>query len=135
MSYSQAFSQIRALLGNPTLRCIRPWSSQTPPTGYSYNATFDRHMNSGGSVWEPATSSLLYDDVAIVPGGGSATLELVPGGIVDTGDVYARILPASKTTVESAAFFTIDGYEYVLTECTAFPKNQPQWYTVRLRKR
>jgi hypothetical protein len=92
-------------------------------------------MNSGGDVWTPTTASLAYDDVAILPSYGAATLELAPGGLVDTGDRTVRILPASKTTVEAAAFFTLDSLEYVLIECTPFPANQPLWYTVRMRKR
>lgn len=135
MTFSAAFTSLRAMIGNPTLRCIRPWASQAIPTGYTYSATYKRYVNAGGTVWEPATSSLLYDDVAILPGSGSAGVELVAAGMTDTGDRTVRILPASLTTVDAAAFYVIDGFEYVKTEVSPFPSGRPQWYTVRMIKR
>lgn len=135
MSYETTFTALRNMVGRPTLRCIQARANWTVTSGYSYDADYDRYVDSSGAVWEPVTANLPYDDIAILPSSGSALVELQAAGLIDAGDRVVRILPASKTTVEAAEFFTLDGFEYTLAECTPFPAGAALWYTVRLRKR
>lgn len=134
-SYSQAFNALHKMAGSPMLRCIRPRSSWTIPAGYSWDANADRYVDSGGAVLEPTTGNLPYDDVAILPSQGSELFDLTAGGIVDSGYKMARILAASKATVEAAEFTLLDGLEYLVRESTPNVAGNPTGYTVRLAKR
>ncbi len=134
MSYTEAFTTLRAMISNPTMRAIRPWASQTPPAGYTYDATYGRHL-SGSTVWEPVTASLAYDSIAILPGSGSEIAQLTAGGVIPTGDRFVRVLAAVISTVEAAEFFVLDSVEYVLVESTPMPAGAALWHMVHLRKR
>lgn len=136
MTYSTDFTLLRSLIGNPTMRCIKDKSEWTSvEDGYSYDADYDAFVNEDGDVWTPTTADLEYDDVAILPSFGSVDIELITGGLSDTGRREVRILPASKTTVENCQFILLDSIEYVLRRCTPFPSGAAMWYAVELEKR
>lgn len=133
----QAFRQlVQAHTGTaPVLRCILPRETWAVPTGYAYDAGMDAYTNEAGNVWTPVTANLPYDTVDILSSRGNLDVELVAGGLIDTGNRTVRILPADKATVETAAWFVLDGIEYVLAELTPDPAGAPLFYTARLRKR
>lgn len=137
MSYEQSFRRLRQLAGNPTMKVVKDreeWSSVVP-SGYSYDADYDRFVSSSGTVWDETTVSLPYTTVNILPSSGVAALDLAVGGITDTGDRRVRILPADKTTVEAGQWVELDGHKYDLGQITAFPAGAALWYDVELRKR
>lgn len=136
MTYATDFAALRIVAGSPTMRCIKPKAEWTGvPAGYSYDADYDAFVNISGTVWTPTTADLEYDDVDILPSFGNVEWELIPGGLSETGAQTVRILPADQATVEAAQFFLLDEVEYVLRECTPFPKGAALWYTVNMDKR
>lgn len=134
-TYAQAFNLLRVMAGKPTMRCIRPRSTWTVPSGYTFDTGLDRFVNSGGDVWEPVTASLPYDTVNILPPVGTELFELTAGGVVDSGSKSVRILAADRATVEAAQFILVDGLEYRVTESTPNVTGAPTGYTVRMTKR
>ena len=140
MSFEQDFTQMRAMIGWPVLTCVKPRSVWTSiPTGYTFDASYDAYINSGGTVWKPTSSAALnaadYTTVAILPGAGTLEKSLVAGGLVDGGDRFARILPASLATVQAAQWLELDSMTYDLAEATPYPAGAALWYILRLRKR
>ena len=135
MSYAQAFATLRAIAGSPQMRCIKPRSEWTIPAGYTWSASANRYVDTNGIPWAPSATSLPYDTVDILPPQGAELFELTAGGMVDSGNKAARILPASLATVEAAAFVLLDGLEYRVTECTPNVSGNPTGYTVRMVKR
>lgn len=117
------------------LRCIGAKSTWTVPAGYAYDKDYDRYVNSGGVVWTPTTTALPYTDVDILPGYGTLGLDLMAGGIVDTGERTVRVLNTSIATVNAAEFFVLDSIEYVMQQATPIPAGDPLWWIVRLGKR
>lgn len=135
MSYAQAFNLLRAVSGNPQMRCIGPRSTWTIPAGYTWSDGVNRYVDTNGIPWEPSATSLPYTMVDILPPQGAELFELTAGGVVDSGNKAARILPASLTTVEAAEFVLLDGLEYRVTESTPNITGNPTGYTVRMTKR
>lgn len=135
MSYAQAFNLLHAIAGKPTMRCIQPRSAWTVPAGYTFDTGLDRYVNGSGTVWEPTTSSLPYNNVNILPPVGSELFELTAGGVVDAGSKTARILAADRATVEAAEFVLVDSLEYRVIESTPNVTGNPTGYTVRMAKR
>ena len=134
--YAANFATIRALLGSPTMTCVKPRTDWTNvPAGYAYDPSYDRYVNSAGVVWDETTVTLASDTVNIIPGDGASLLELIEGGVMTLGDRMARILPADYTTVNAAAWIVLDSVTYDKVELTPFPAAVPMWYTVHLRKR
>lgn len=137
MSYETTFDALRNMIGRPTLRCIQAkanWTSDIP-SGYSFDADFDRYMDSGGNVWTPTTSELPYNDVAFLPSSGNELQELMAAGLVESGDKSGRVLPGNIATVTAAEFCVIDSEEYNVIEATPFPSGAALWYRIQLRKR
>lgn len=140
MSFAQDFALLRSLAGNPTLTCVKPRSAWVSvPTGYTFDAIYDAFVNVGGEVWKPTSSAALnaadYATVAILPGAGTLEKSLVAGGLVDQGDRFVRILPASLATVQAAQWMELDSMTYDLAEATPYPAGAALWYILRLRKR
>ena len=135
MSYAQAFTALRAIAGNPQMRCIGPRSTWTIPSGYTWSAGANRYVDTNGIPWAPSATSLPYTMIDILPPQGAELFELTAGGVVDSGNKAARILPASLATVEAAEFVLLDGIEYRVTECTPNVSGAPTAYTVRMVKR
>lgn len=140
MSFEQDFTQMRAVAGWPVLTCVKPRSAWTSiPSGYTFDASYDAYINSGGTVWKPTSSAALnaadYTTVAILPGAGTLEKSLVAGGLVDQGDRFVRILPASLATVQAAQWLELDSMTYDLAEATPYPAGAALWYILRLRKR
>ena len=140
MAFAQDFAQMRAMAGWPVLTCVKPrtaWASV--PAGYTFDASYDAYLNSGGTVWKPKTSADLtaadYETVAILPGAGTLEKQLVAGGLVDQGDRFVRILPASLATLQAAQWMELDSMTYDLAEATPYPAGAALWYILRLRKR
>lgn len=135
-AYASNFATIRAMLGNPTMTCVKPRTDWTNvPDGYAYDPSYDRYVNAGGTVWDETTVTLASDTVNIVPGDGASILELIEGGVMTLGDRMVRILPADLTTVNAAAWIVLDSATYDKVELTPFPASVPMWYIVHLRKR
>ena len=135
MSYTQAFNLLHTVAGKPTMRCIGPRSTWTVPAGYTWDDGVNRYVNGSGVVWEPATSSLPYTDVNILPPVGTELFELTAGGVVDSGSKSVRILAADRATVEAAQFILVDGLEYRVTESTPNVTGAPTAHTVSTTKR
>jgi len=140
MTFAQDFTQMRALAGWPVLTCVKPRTAWTSiPSGYTFDASYDAYINSSGTVWKPTSSAALnaadYTTVAILPGAGTLEKSLVAGGLVDQGDRFGRILPASLTTVQAAQWLELDSMTYDLAEATPYPAGAALWYILRLRKR
>lgn len=140
MSFAQDFAMMRQVAGSPVLICVKPRAAWTSiPSGYTFDASYDAYINSGGTIWKPTSSAALnatdYTTVAILPGAGTLEKSLVAGGLVDQGDRFGRILPASLTTVQAAQWMEIDGMTYDLAEATPYPAGAALWYILRLRKR
>ena len=143
MTYGQHFGFFRTLVQSmtgtlPTMTCIKPrstWGSGTVPSGYSYDADYDKYVDSSGTVWDESSATLPSDTVEILPGGGLSALDLEAGGIVDTGDRFVRIQPGSLTTVQNAQWVVLDTFTYDIGEITAEPAGAALWYRVQLRKR
>ena len=117
------------------LRCISDKSTWTITAGYSYDKDYDRYVNSSGTVLTFTTSALPYTDVDILPGYGALALDLMAGGVVDTGERLVRVLNADIATVNAAEFFVLDSTEYSLVQATPMPAGNPLWWIVRLAKR
>lgn len=140
MSFAQDFAMMRQVAGSPVLTCVKPRSVWTSiPTGYTFDASYDAYINGSGTVWKPTSSAALnaadYTTVAILPGAGTLEKSLVAGGLVDQGDRFGRILPASLATVQAAQWMELDGMTYDLAEATPYPAGAALWYILRLRKR
>lgn len=146
MSYATTFANLRTKAGSPTLTCIKPrseWSGLSAvPAGYSYDADYDVFVDVSGNTWKPdqgdswGSGGEPSDSVNFLPTiGGMLALDLMMGGLVDTGERSGRILPADKTTVEDAAWIELDSQTYDLAELTPAPAGNPLWYSVRLKKR
>ena len=140
MSFAQDFAMMRQVAGSPVLICVKPRAAWTSiPSGYTFDASYDAYINSSGTVWKPTSSASLnaadYTTVAILPGAGTLEKSLVAGGLVDQGDRFVRILPASLTTVQAAQWLELDGMTYDLAEATPYPAGAALWYILRLRKR
>lgn len=140
MSFAQDFALLRRIAGDPVLTCVKARSLWTSvPTGYTFDASYDAYLNAGGVVWKPASSADLnaadYTTIAILPGAGTLEKSLVAGGLVDGGDRFARILPASLATVQAAQWLELDSMTYDLAEATPYPAGAALWYILRLRKR
>ena len=140
MTFAQDFTQMRAVAGWPVLTCVKPRSVWTSiPTGYTFDASYDAYINGSGTVWKPTSSAALnaadYTTVAILPGAGTLEKSLVAGGLVDQGDRFVRILPASLATVQAAQWMELDSMTYDLAEATPCPAGAALWYILRLRKR
>lgn len=140
MNYAASFARMRAMAGWPVLTCVKPraqWTST--PSGYSFDASYDAYINSGGTIWKPVTSADLntadYSTVAFLPGAGTLEKALVAGGIVDQGERFGRILPGSLATVQAAQWLELDSMTYDLAEATPYPAGAAMWYMLRLRKR
>lgn len=145
MSYASDFAMMRQMVGNPTMTCIDArsgWAADNAvPAGYTYDADYDVYMDESGNTWKPdaggswGSGGEPSTEVDILPSTGLATLELVSGGIIDTGNRTVRILPADLSTVTGAQWIELDGYTYDVEEASPFPAGNALWYTVRLRKR
>ena len=140
MSFAQDFAMMRQVAGSPILICVKPRAAWTSvPVGYSFDASYDAYINSGGTIWKPTSSAALnaadYATVAILPGAGTLEKSLVAGGLVDQGDRFVRILPASLATVQAAQWMELDSMTYDLAEATPYPAGAALWYILRLRKR
>lgn len=140
MSFETSFHRLRQKAGDPELTCVKPraqWSSV--PSGYTFDASYDAYLNSGGAVWKPdSTTDLSTNDYAVVPflpGAGSDEIALVAGGLVDQGDRFGRVLPGDIATVRAAQWLEFDGLTYDLREATAMPGGAAMWYVVRMAKR
>jgi len=137
---AQVFQAFRQLVQQhtgalPVLRCVLPRTLWAVPTGYTYDAGLDAYTNLAGLTWTPVTANLPCVDVGILPSRGALEIDMVAGGLIDTGDRIVRILPADKAIIDSAAFFVLDGIEYNLAELTPNPAGAAMFYTVRLAKR
>lgn len=131
---------MRQVAGSPVLICVKPRAAWTSiPSGYTFDASYDAYINSSGTVWKPTSSAALnaadYTTVAILPGAGTLEKSLVAGGLVDQGDRFVRILPASLATVQAAQWMELDSITYDLAEATPYPAGAALWYILRLRKR
>jgi hypothetical protein len=140
MSFAQDFAMMRQVAGSPVLICVKPRAAWTSiPSGYTFDASYDAYINSSGTVWKPTSSAALnaadYATVAILPGAGTLEKSLVAGGLVDQGDRFVRILPASLATVQAAQWMELDSMTYDLAEATPYPAGAALWYILRLRKR
>jgi len=140
MSFAQDFAMMRQVAGSPVLTCVKARSAWTSvPAGYTFDASYDAYINSGGTIWKPTSSASLnaadYATVAILPGAGSLEKALTAGGLVDQGDRFVRILPGSLATVQAAQWLELDGMTYDLAEATPYPAGAALWYVLRLRKR
>ena len=140
MSFAQDFAMMRQVAGSPVLICVKPRAAWTSiPSGYTFDASYDAYINGSGTVWKPTSSASLnaadYTTVAILPGAGTLEKSLVAGGLVDQGDRFVRILPASLTTVQAAQWLELDSMTYDLAEATPYPAGAALWYILRLRKR
>ncbi|MBK9003488.1 MAG: hypothetical protein IPM41_06385 [Sphingomonadales bacterium] len=140
MTFEQDFTQMRALAGWPVLTCVKPRSAWTSiPSGYTFDASYDAYINSGGTIWKPTSSADLnaadYATVAVLPGAGSLEKSLTAAGLVDQGERFGRILPTSLATVQAAQWLELDGMTYDLAEATPYPAGAALWYILRLRKR
>ena len=140
MNYAASFARMRSLAGNPLLTCVKAralWASV--PAGYTFDASYDAYINGSGTIWKPTSSANLsssdYSTVAFLPGAGTLEKALTAGGLVDQGDRFGRILPASLATVQAAQWLEIDGLTYDLAEATPYPAGAAMWYVLRLRKR
>ena len=140
MTFAQDFAMMRQVAGSPVLICVKPRAAWTSiPSGYTFDASYDAYINSSGTVWKPTSSAALnaadYATVAILPGAGTLEKSLVAGGLVDQGDRFVRILPASLATVQAAQWMELDSMTYDLAEATPYPAGAALWYILRLRKR
>lgn len=136
MTFADTFDTLHDLAGNPTMDCVKPYSAWTDiPAGYSYNASGDVFMNVGGTTWRPTLADEPATSIDILPTNGAEGIELSLGGLVETGDRYVIILPASKTTTDACFAVLLDGTSYNIKETTAIPAGAAQWYTLRLVKR
>ena len=140
MNYASSFHRLRQMAGNPELTCVKPRAQWTSvPTGYTFDASYDAYLNSGGTVWKPVDTDDLnatdYVTVPFLPGAGNAEIALVAGGLVDQGDRFGRVLPGDIATVQAAEWLEIDGLAYDLREQTAYPAGAAMWYQIRMGKR
>ena len=108
MNYASTFARMRQMAGNPVLTYVKARTAWTSvPTGYTFDASYDAYINSGGTIWKPTSSASLnaadYATVAILPGAGSLEKALTAGGLVDQGDRFGRILPGSPALVNQPA--------------------------------
>jgi hypothetical protein len=140
MNYASTFARMRQMAGNPVLIYVKARTAWTSvPAGYTFDASYDAYINSGGTIWKPTSSASLnandYGTVAFLPGAGSLEKALTAGGLVDQGDRFGRILPGSLATVQAAQWLELDGMTYDLAEATPYPAGAAMWYVLRLRKR
>ena len=140
VNYAASFHALRNLAGNPVLTCVKPRTEWTSvPAGYTFDESYDAYLNVGGTVWKPVDTDDLaiadYTTVPFLPGAGNAALELVAGGLVDTGSRFGRVLPGDIATVRAAQWFEINGFTYVLGDASPFPAGAALWYSLRLDKR
>ena len=140
MNYAATFARLRAMAGWPVLRCVKPRTSWVSvPSGYTFSDDYDAYLNSGGTVWKPATSADLasndYTLVPFLPGSGEANEQLTVMGVVDQGQRMGRVLPRDITAVKAAQWLELDGFAYDLAEATAMPGGAAMWYMLRLTKR
>lgn len=140
MTFVQDFTQMRAMAGWPVLVCVKPRSAwRSVPAGYTFDASYDAYINSGGDAWRPTSSADLnvvdYATVPVLPGAGSLESALAAGGLVDQGERFGRILPGALATVQAAQWLELDSMTYDLAEATPYPAGAAMWYVLRLRKR
>jgi hypothetical protein len=136
VNYARDFATVHAMIGGPTMTCIKPRTDWTNvPAGYAYDAGYDRYVNAGGSVWDETSVTLESDSVDIIPMDGQTLLDLIQGGMITVGDRAVHILAADYTTVNNAAWIVLDSLNYDKVEMTPFPASVPMWYIVNLRKR
>ena len=136
MNYARDFATIHAMIGSPTMTCIKPRADWTNvPAGYAYDLTYDRYVNVGGDVWDETSVTLESDSVDIIPMDGQTLLDLIQGGMITVGDRVVHILAADYATVNDASWIVLDSLNYDKVEITPFPAAVPMWYIVNLRKR
>jgi len=112
ISGAGAFVRVNRRFGRPCLRAIKPFSEWLPD-GYSYNRSYDRFEDAGGS---PLADSALsthwtYDLVLFVPNSNDETLPiLIASGVVETGS-RSVIIKSDKLTILKDAWRLVIGDE------------------------
>lgn len=116
ISGSSSFIRINRRHGRPCARAIKPVTDWLP-VGYSYNRTYDRFENVGGTALADNTlpDHWTYDLVLFVPNSNDETLPiLIASGVVETGSRSVIIKADDLTTFKTAWRIVIGDERFIL---------------------